>query len=94
MKTKDVSFAVLHGPVFVPNAGGTAGKGGQIGPTLDLGSQNRIGQMSLDDGILYVTTKGDIRTRPVTFAVPLTNVSHLVFKEEAKAKPSETNSKG
>ena len=79
-KSKEVVYAAMHTSVFIPKSAYSIG--GTFGPTLDLNGQSRIGKMVLEDGFLTIETKATPRDKATKFAVNLTNVTHLVFKED------------
>lgn len=74
-ESKNVKFAVLHGTVHTPETG-------QFGPALAAdGTQSKVAKMTLENGYLFVTTKGSPVKKGVTIAVPMANISHFMLAE-------------
>lgn len=74
MKNAEVTYAVLHAAIFVPNGGGP------IGPTLTTvknPTTKLIDRMQVsEDGLFLLVTMGKFKV-----VVPMTNVTHVILKE-------------
>jgi len=66
-----VTYAILHGSIFVPNGAGT------IGPTLGNqgDARNKAVKMQVSDDGLFL----QVDTGKHQIAIPMTNVTHMVL---------------
>lgn len=72
-----ISYAVLHGPLFIP---GADGRGINLGPTLSseaIAGTSKGLKMTLKDNFLYLEVKGG------STLVPMANVMHMVPAKQA-----------
>lgn len=79
MDKQDVTYAQLHDSLQVPNIGI-----GNIGNALSLTAQSHFSKLTFDPtiNVLLATTKGDVKTKPITLVIPLASVKVMVFNEK------------
>jgi hypothetical protein len=74
--SRNVTYARLQTIIHIPNVG-------QLSETLSVSASapKTISKMYLEDGLLFVTCKG------TEVAIPLANLTHMVFEGQTAAKP-------
>lgn len=71
LNLKDLSYAVLSGPIFVPNVG-------QMGPTLVSGSKLTL---TIEEPFVILDTQ-DKNGKPVSMPIPIAAFTHTVLSNK------------